>query len=95
MARFGKYFGLEAYYGIGEGMRPDPDAIKRKREAWESDPRHWTNNKRRMHGLPAMRRPYNHRRRTIVPFELDADAVKALCDLIDTLRRDGDYEGRD
>jgi len=36
---------------------------------WSNDPLHWTNNKRRIHGLPTLRKPLNNKKRFILPKE--------------------------
>ena len=36
---------------------------------WSNDPLHWTNNKRRMHGLPTLRKPLNNKKRFVLPKE--------------------------
>ena len=34
---------------------------------WSNDSFHWPNNKRRMHGLPTLRKPLNNKKRFILP----------------------------
>ena len=51
--------------------------------AFLDDPAHWTNNKRRLHGLPLLRKDSNRRSR----FQPNADVYISAMEIVDKLLR--------
>ena len=56
---------------IKKQLKAEKDEYEAKREAFYADPINWTNNKRRMAGLPTLRgAAHRHRKTTYPPFKI-------------------------
>lgn len=56
---------------INKQLKEEKDAYEAKKKAFYADPINWTNNKRKMMGLPTLRgAAHRHRKTTYPPFKL-------------------------
>lgn len=52
---------------ITRQLKAEKDAYEAKKKAFYADPMNWTNNRRKMAGLPTLRGVAHHHRQTIYP----------------------------
>lgn len=50
-------------FKIPENLKSQFNSLSNEIDAWNKDPRHWTNNKRKLHGYPTLRGKANKKDR--------------------------------